>query len=499
MNLCNTCGKEASKQCSRCKHVYYCSITCQTSDWVTHKKKCIPNDSVNKKKDELTESIEKNESTKSNYKSFMSRFKISKIDYGDYNIFNDYTFNGTMINLDIDPIECCICLEMISSEYELCNLDCNHKLHWKCLHTFEQKGITFNCPLCRNKLKNTNSLFIHGYEEMHSDQSKKSFDYFLNSANQGSIHSAHNLSIFYMIGNGCEVSFKQGFKWLYISIYRSNELKITCIGYDILLYYFFHIHYFKYFYYWATKSSNENSIKYVTQIKEMGYIEGDDDNFQSIFNIISNENINCILLNQPLITKDMIYDIKTLADNGNKYAQYIYYNLNNEDIQYLWMAVEQELPKAIHELGLYYIDHKDYDNAYVYLKKAMDLYDYSESIHFIGLLYLIGNKYIHKDLEQAFEHLKLAYKKGYEEYFYMLPSIYVLQQYIDPHDFDYFEFNDLGYIGIKDSKLKKYYKILFDYKLKQIENKENGPLYQNKQYLYNKNELSFTLKQLGFD
>lgn len=38
---CMTCGKEASKCCSRCKLVYYCSAECQTAHWKKeHKLKC---------------------------------------------------------------------------------------------------------------------------------------------------------------------------------------------------------------------------------------------------------------------------------------------------------------------------------------------------------------------------------------------------------------------------------------------------------------------------
>jgi len=38
MNSCQVCQKQASKQCSACKSVYYCSIECQKSDWKNHKK-----------------------------------------------------------------------------------------------------------------------------------------------------------------------------------------------------------------------------------------------------------------------------------------------------------------------------------------------------------------------------------------------------------------------------------------------------------------------------
>ncbi len=37
---CAVCGKEAPKQCSRCKSISYCSADCQRSDWRRHKKYC---------------------------------------------------------------------------------------------------------------------------------------------------------------------------------------------------------------------------------------------------------------------------------------------------------------------------------------------------------------------------------------------------------------------------------------------------------------------------
>ncbi|KRX01979.1 hypothetical protein PPERSA_07624 [Pseudocohnilembus persalinus] len=37
---CNKCQKEASKRCSRCKSVWYCSRECQIGDWPEHKAFC---------------------------------------------------------------------------------------------------------------------------------------------------------------------------------------------------------------------------------------------------------------------------------------------------------------------------------------------------------------------------------------------------------------------------------------------------------------------------
>ena len=37
---CNKCGKAAKNICSRCRTVHYCSVTCQKSDWSTHKLNC---------------------------------------------------------------------------------------------------------------------------------------------------------------------------------------------------------------------------------------------------------------------------------------------------------------------------------------------------------------------------------------------------------------------------------------------------------------------------
>ncbi len=38
--MCNNCGQQAVKQCSQCKSAYYCSDTCQTKQWSSHKSVC---------------------------------------------------------------------------------------------------------------------------------------------------------------------------------------------------------------------------------------------------------------------------------------------------------------------------------------------------------------------------------------------------------------------------------------------------------------------------
>mmetsp|Transcript_4478 Transcript_4478/g.8260 ORF Transcript_4478/g.8260 Transcript_4478/m.8260 type:complete len:145 (+) Transcript_4478:138-572(+) len=37
---CQACGKDASKKCSRCSTVWYCSPECQRQDWKSHKPVC---------------------------------------------------------------------------------------------------------------------------------------------------------------------------------------------------------------------------------------------------------------------------------------------------------------------------------------------------------------------------------------------------------------------------------------------------------------------------
>ena len=43
---CNTCNNKATKVCSKCKRVHYCSRNCQKKDWKVHKYKCIKRRSV---------------------------------------------------------------------------------------------------------------------------------------------------------------------------------------------------------------------------------------------------------------------------------------------------------------------------------------------------------------------------------------------------------------------------------------------------------------------
>ena len=51
-NHCNlqTCQKEASKKCSRCRCVFYCDKSCQTQDWPVHKSNCKAINNVQKGK-----------------------------------------------------------------------------------------------------------------------------------------------------------------------------------------------------------------------------------------------------------------------------------------------------------------------------------------------------------------------------------------------------------------------------------------------------------------
>lgn len=37
---CNNCHQNATKRCSKCKQVWYCSRDCQLSDWKVHKPTC---------------------------------------------------------------------------------------------------------------------------------------------------------------------------------------------------------------------------------------------------------------------------------------------------------------------------------------------------------------------------------------------------------------------------------------------------------------------------
>lgn len=39
--ICIKCGKPSTKQCAKCRRVWYCSRECQVTDWKTHKESCI--------------------------------------------------------------------------------------------------------------------------------------------------------------------------------------------------------------------------------------------------------------------------------------------------------------------------------------------------------------------------------------------------------------------------------------------------------------------------
>lgn len=39
--LCENCKQDATKRCSKCKQVWYCTRECQLAHWKVHKPKCI--------------------------------------------------------------------------------------------------------------------------------------------------------------------------------------------------------------------------------------------------------------------------------------------------------------------------------------------------------------------------------------------------------------------------------------------------------------------------
>lgn len=45
-NICDNCGKPASKSCNQCKLVNYCDANCQKTAWTIHKKICVPTSQI---------------------------------------------------------------------------------------------------------------------------------------------------------------------------------------------------------------------------------------------------------------------------------------------------------------------------------------------------------------------------------------------------------------------------------------------------------------------
>eukprot|EP00934_Nitzschia_sp_Nitz4_P003371 Nitzschia sp. Nitz4//scaffold77_size91520//10412//10843//NITZ4_004878-RA/size91520-processed-gene-0.105-mRNA-1//-1//CDS//3329557955//3361//frame0 len=39
-HMCPVCGQDAQKRCSRCNHIWYCSVECQKKHWKKHKPIC---------------------------------------------------------------------------------------------------------------------------------------------------------------------------------------------------------------------------------------------------------------------------------------------------------------------------------------------------------------------------------------------------------------------------------------------------------------------------
>ena len=47
--VCFVCKKETKDLCKRCKSTYYCSKSCQKSDWIKHKTECFDRQSIESK------------------------------------------------------------------------------------------------------------------------------------------------------------------------------------------------------------------------------------------------------------------------------------------------------------------------------------------------------------------------------------------------------------------------------------------------------------------
>jgi TPR repeat protein len=158
---CKICAKDGcgalideSKQCSRCRLVYYCSRDCQRADWKVHKPKC--NAAV---EDRAAQDARANKQSimraAANVSGAGVRTKVSSKEGAGAR-------TSASAGNDTAEEECPICFDLLVDPLSPCAEQLTHRCCRACVDKMRVHGLPV-CPLCRAPMQNADKLF---YEAM---------------------------------------------------------------------------------------------------------------------------------------------------------------------------------------------------------------------------------------------------------------------------------------------------------------------------------------------
>ncbi len=408
--LCNNCARPAIYCCNNCNNNYYCSEKCQADYFEVHKVICktehVPQlqhietgkiSNPQTRKEEIVKDIPKPKDD--------NDILITEFNFGE----NKYL---PLFNLET-PLECCVCLENIYTEYELCSLSCGHKFHDKCMEKYKDFSEKYSCPLCRTELIKPDVGYATAINKLISK--KSSFTYYnpnetkatyeiemdsnltpsklieikkdlLNSAKQGHSPSINNLAnVYEKLGNQI-----MSYKWDFIGAYKNFHESQYCVST-----YFYEKKDYDGFIYWQKKAADNGNIKAIHNLAKC--------------------HLRNIHVEENEIEAFKYY--KKMADHNEPMFQYVMYDIlrkrNNMKfaMKYLKMSYNNDYPYAQLEVGRYYLCgieyKKNYKLGYSLIKKVINSYENISRAYITNaLIELFDNKNIVKALENCYKALE---------------------------------------------------------------------------------------------
>jgi tetratricopeptide (TPR) repeat protein len=156
----NGCGAriDESKQCSRCRLVYYCSRDCQKADWKAHKPKC--NAAVEEKA--AQDARASNQSimrAAANVSGAGVRTKVSSKGAGAGAGARTSASAGN----NAAEEECPICFDLLVDPLSPCPEQLAHRCCRVCVDKMREHGLPA-CPLCRAPMQDAEELFYQAMQ-----------------------------------------------------------------------------------------------------------------------------------------------------------------------------------------------------------------------------------------------------------------------------------------------------------------------------------------------
>lgn len=80
------------------------------------------------------------------------------------------SLNGASSDNQRHTVDCCICLSPLNPFQAMFISPCSHCYHYKCIHTLLDKGVMFQCPLCRQVANLNASVSVDSLDETPHDE-----------------------------------------------------------------------------------------------------------------------------------------------------------------------------------------------------------------------------------------------------------------------------------------------------------------------------------------